>query len=156
MPAAAPALRVAFDTTVLWGAFFGSGPNFRLLALAAQRTPVLDGFITPEALHQAPLSRSLGRYAGLVGRPLGELLHAITGRDRTALLRSDSLAFPATFETVDTADLSPTLQRRPRGPQTPGRRTARRRRGGGGRGPTRSRRGPRFCATTSPSPPRSG
>jgi hypothetical protein len=40
-------MRVAFDTTVLWGAFHNpAGPNFELLALAAQRTPVLDGFIT--------------------------------------------------------------------------------------------------------------
>lgn len=40
-------MRAAFDTTVLWGAFFKpSGPNFSLLAHAAQRTPVLDGFIT--------------------------------------------------------------------------------------------------------------
>jgi hypothetical protein len=40
-------MRVAFDTTVLWGAFHRpAGPNFALLALAAQRTPVLDGFIT--------------------------------------------------------------------------------------------------------------
>jgi hypothetical protein len=32
---------------VLWGAFHRpAGPNFALLALAAQRTPVLDGFIT--------------------------------------------------------------------------------------------------------------
>jgi hypothetical protein len=40
-------MRVAFDTTVLWGAFHRpGGPNFALLMLAAQRTPVLDGFIT--------------------------------------------------------------------------------------------------------------
>jgi hypothetical protein len=143
-------MRVAFDTTVLWGAFFGSaGPNFQLLALAAQRTPILDGFITdavgaefwwratqhgvkragertprtfaaeeiepflaafevlfePEALEQAPLSRSLSRYAGLVGTPLGELLHIITGRDRRALMDAPNLNFPTTFETVDIADL---------------------------------------------------
>lgn len=142
-------MRVAFDTTVLWGAFFGNGPNFRLLALAAERSCTLDGFITdavgaefwwratqqgvkhpgdrtrrtfaideiepflsafeplfkPEALQQAPLSRSLGRYAGLVGTPLGEMLHIITGRDRHALLTARTLNFPATFETVDIADL---------------------------------------------------
>jgi predicted nucleic acid-binding protein len=143
-------VRVAFDTTVLWGAFFGpAGPNFQLLALASQRTPLLDGFITdavaaefwwratqqgvkragertprtfaaeeiepflaafealfePAALEQAPLSRSLGRYAGLVGTPLGELLHIITGRDRSALMSAPNLDFPATFETVDIADL---------------------------------------------------
>ena len=147
--AAARALRVAFDTTVLWGAFFGSGPNFRLLALAAERSGAIDGFITdavgaefwwratqqgvkhpgdrtrrtfgtdeiepflsafeplfePAALEQAPLSRSLGRYAGLVGTPLGELLHVITGRDRNALLTAETLGFPTTFETVDVADL---------------------------------------------------
>jgi len=35
-------MRVAFDTTVLWGAFYRpAGPNFALLALAAQRTPVV-------------------------------------------------------------------------------------------------------------------
>lgn len=112
----APSPRVAFDTTVLWSAFLNpSGANFQLLALAAQRTPVLDGFITdavgaefwwratqqglkrsggqvprrysdeelapfldafgvlfePEAMERAPLGRALGRYAGLVGKPLG-------------------------------------------------------------------------------------
>lgn len=115
-----PPLRALFDTTVLWGAFHSpAGPNAKLLDLAAQRAPMLDGFITdavgaefwwratqqgvkgtgqgaartyteaelepflaayeplfePEALEQAPLSRSLGRYAALVGRPLGEALH---------------------------------------------------------------------------------
>jgi hypothetical protein len=40
-------MRVAFDTTVLWGAFHHrAGPNFALLGRAAQRTPVLNGFIT--------------------------------------------------------------------------------------------------------------
>lgn len=40
-------LRVLFDTTVLWGAFHSpAGPNSKLLDLAAQRVPVLDGFIT--------------------------------------------------------------------------------------------------------------
>ena len=39
--------RVCFDTTVLWGAFHSpTGPNFKLLELAAQRAPVIDGFIT--------------------------------------------------------------------------------------------------------------
>jgi predicted nucleic acid-binding protein len=144
------AVRVAFDTTVLWGAFLGpAGANFRLLALAAQRTPVLDAFITdavgaefwwratqqgvkrsgertprtfsaeeielfleafgvlfePAALEQAPLSRSLGRHAGLVGTQLGEMLHIITGRDRAALMTAPSLSFPATFESIDIADL---------------------------------------------------
>ncbi|HEU4974964.1 MAG TPA: hypothetical protein VFT50_07705 [Baekduia sp.] len=142
--------RVLFDTTVLWGAFHSpAGPNAKLLDLAAQRAPVLDGFITdavgaefwwrvtqqgvkgpgmrqprtytedelapfleayepifePQALAQAPLGRSLGRYAGLVGLPLGEVLHHITGRDRAALLASPSLQGPMNFETVDTADL---------------------------------------------------
>lgn len=40
-------MRVEFDTTVLWGAFHSpAGPCFSLMALAAQRTPVFDGFIT--------------------------------------------------------------------------------------------------------------
>jgi len=142
--------RVCFDTTVLWGAFHSpAGPNFLLLELAAQRTPVLDGFITdavgaefwwratqqgikgprdsvartyteaeltpffgafevlfePAAMSRAPLSRALGRYAGMVGLPLGEVLHAITGRDRDALLASQTTAFPMTFESIDIADL---------------------------------------------------
>jgi hypothetical protein len=143
-------MRVAFDTTVLWGAFHRpAGPNFALLALAAQRTPVLDGFITdvvggefwwratqqgvkepgqvvprsyseqelepfleafkvlfePTSMARAPLSRSLGRYAGLVGLSLGEFLHAVTGRDREALLSTVTAAFPVTFESMDLADL---------------------------------------------------
>lgn len=145
-----PAQRVLFDTTVLWGAFHSPyGPNAKLLDLAVQRSPVLDGFITdaigaefwwratqqgitgsgarrsrtyteqelrpflkayeplfePGVLAQAPLSRSLGRYAGLVGLPLGEVLYRITGRDRAALLASKSLQGPMSFESVDTADL---------------------------------------------------
>lgn len=142
--------RVCFDTTVLWGAFFGlGGPNFKLLQLAAQRTPLLDGFVTdaiaaefwwratqqgvrppgasaprtyteaelepfldvfgvllePEALPNAPLGRTLGRYASLVGLTLGEVLHAITGKDRAALLAGATTAFPVTFESMDVADL---------------------------------------------------
>jgi len=143
-------MRVAFDTTVLWGAFFSpTGPNFSLLALAAQRTPVLDGFITdvvgaefwwratqqgikgpgqrvprtyseqellpfieafevlfePSSMERAPLSRSLGRYAGLVGLRLGEFLHVVTGVDRDGLITSATLASPVTFESMDIADL---------------------------------------------------
>jgi hypothetical protein len=143
-------VRVAFDTTVLWAAFHSpGGPNFALLALAAQRTPVLDGFITdavgaefwwratqqgvkgpgragvrtytaeemlpfletfdvlvePANMARAPMSRSLGQYAGLVGRPLGEVLHAITGKDRDALLSGRTTDFPMNFESVDIADL---------------------------------------------------
>jgi predicted nucleic acid-binding protein len=143
-------LRVAFDTTVLWGAFLKpAGANFSLLALAAQRTPVLDGFVTdavgaefwwratqqgvkrpggagrrvyseeeiaafldvfgdlfePASLAQAPLGRSLGRFAGLVGRPLGEVLHAITGKDREALVDGLTTTVPVTFESIDIADL---------------------------------------------------
>lgn len=143
-------MRVAFDTTVLWGAFFRpAGPNFALLALAAQRTPVLDGFITdavgaefwwratqqgirgpgqpeartytetelqpfldafevlfePENMSKAPLGRSLGQYAGLVGQPLGQVLHAVTGKDREALLAGHTTDFPMNFESVDIADL---------------------------------------------------
>jgi hypothetical protein len=143
-------LRVAFDTTVLWGAFHSpAGPNFRLLELAAQRTPVLDGFFTdavaaefwwratqqgatgpgqsvprtyseaelapfletfevlfePADIPRAPLGRSLGRYAGMVGMPLGEVLAEITSTDRDALLAGLTTDFPMTFESVDTADL---------------------------------------------------
>lgn len=142
--------RVCFDTTVLWGAFHSpAGPNFKLLELAAQRAPVLDGFITdavgaefwwratqqgikgpgdsvartyseeelapffeafevlfePETMPRAPLGRTLGRYAGLVGLPLGEVLHAITGKDPAALLAGATTAFPMTFESIDIADL---------------------------------------------------
>ena len=59
----------------------------------------------PETVAQAPLGRSLGRYAALVGRPLGEVLHIITGRDRDELLEAATLAFPMNFESVDVADL---------------------------------------------------
>lgn len=113
--------RVLFDTTVLRGAFHSpNGPNAKLLDLAAQRAPVLDGFLKqelapfleayeplfePEAMSPAPLSRSLGRYAGLVGRPLGEVLHIITGKDREALLASRTTSFPMNFESIDIADL---------------------------------------------------
>ena len=143
-------MRVAFDTTVLWGAFHRpGGPNFALLALAAQRTPVIDGFITdvvgaefwwratqqgvkgpgqrvprtysehelepflqtfkvlfePASMERAPLGRSLGQHAGLVGRPLGEFLHVVTGKDREGLLSAATAAFPVTFESMDIADL---------------------------------------------------
>jgi hypothetical protein len=47
----------------------------------------------------------LGRDAGLVGRPLGEVLHVITGKDRDALLAAATTAFPMTFESIDIADL---------------------------------------------------
>jgi hypothetical protein len=142
--------RVCFDTTVLWGAFHGpAGPNFKLLELAAQRSPVLDGFVTdaiaaefwwratqqgvkgpgastrrtytddelepffqafgvllePDATPNAPLGRTLGRYAGLVGLGLGEVLYAITGKDKAALLAAPTTAFAMTFESVDIADL---------------------------------------------------
>ena len=143
-------MRVAFDTTVLWGAFHNpTGPSFSLLALAAQRTPVLDGSITdvvgaefwwratqqgvkgpgqrvprtysekelepflstfdvlfaPSNMARAPLSRSLGQYASLVGLPLGEFLHCVTGASRDALLSAVTVSFPVTFESMDTADL---------------------------------------------------
>lgn len=142
--------RICFDTTVLWGAFHHpAGPNFRLLELAAQRAPVLDGFITdavaaefwwratqqgvkgpgspvartytedelapffqafevlfePETMPRAPLGRTLGRYAGLVGLSLGEVLYAIIHQDRAALLADLTTAFPMTFESLDIADL---------------------------------------------------
>jgi hypothetical protein len=144
------ARRTLFDTTVLWGAFHvPTGPNAKLLDLAAQRSPVLDAFITdavgaefwwratqqgvkgpgqrvprtyseeelapflqaygvlfePGNVAQAPLGRSLGRYAALVGLPLGEVLQIITGRDREELLEAATLAFPMSFESVDIADL---------------------------------------------------
>jgi hypothetical protein len=143
-------VRVAFDTTVLWGAFHRpAGPNFRLLALAAQRVPFMDAFLTdavvaefwwratqqgvkgpgqrqarvygedeiaefldvfgvllePDTLARSPLGRGLGRFAGLVGFPLGEVLHIITGKDRQALIEGLSTRVPMTFETVDIADL---------------------------------------------------
>jgi len=143
-------MRVAFDTTVLWGAFFRpAGPSFSLLSLAAQRTPVLEGFITdvvgaefwwratqqgvkgpgdgvartyserellpfleafevlfePAGMQRAPIGRSLGTYAGMVGLPLGEFLHEVTGVDREALTASATLTDPVTFESMDTADL---------------------------------------------------
>ena len=143
-------MRVAFDTTVLWSAFFSpAGPSFSLLALAAQRSPVFDGFITdvvgaefwwratqqgvkgpgesvprtyseqellpfleafevlfePAGMERAPIGRSLGNYAGMVGMPLGEFLHAVTGVDREALIASTTLTDPVTFESMDTADL---------------------------------------------------
>lgn len=142
--------RVCFDTTVLWGAFHSpAGPNFKLLELAAQRAPVIDGFITdavgaefwwratqqgikgpgdsvartyaeteiapffeafemlfePATMPRAPLGRTLGRYASLVGLTLGEVLHAITGKDRDALLAGVTTAFPMTFESIDIADV---------------------------------------------------
>lgn len=143
-------MRVEFDTTVLWGAFHKPGGLcFSLLALAAQRAPVLDGFITdvigaefwwratqqgvegpgarvartyseeelapfleafevlfePASMERASIGRTLGRYAGLVGLPLGGFLHAVTGTDRGALLLSVSSSVPVTFESVDVADL---------------------------------------------------
>ncbi|HLI32969.1 MAG TPA: hypothetical protein VKU89_09565 [Solirubrobacteraceae bacterium] len=143
-------MRVEFDTTVLWSAFHKPGGLcFSLLALAAQRAPVLDGFITdvigaefwwratqqgvkgagqrvartyseqelapfleafevlfePAGMERASIGRTLGRFAGLVGVPLGGFLHAVTGTDRAALLSSVSSAVPVTFESVDVADL---------------------------------------------------
>jgi len=143
-------VRVEFDTTVLWGAFHNpTGACFKLLALAAQRAPVLDGFITdaigaefwwratqqgvkgpgrpvprtytkqelapfldafevliePANLARTSMGRSLGQNASLVGLPLGEFLHVVTGVDRDALLSAATLAFPITFESMDLADL---------------------------------------------------
>lgn len=51
------------------------------------------------------MGRSLGRFAGLVGQPLGEVLHAITGKDREALLKGLTTTVPVTFESIDIADL---------------------------------------------------
>jgi len=127
-------MRGAFETTVLWGAFFRpAGPSFSLLALAAQRSPVLDGFITdvvgaefwwratqqgvkgpgdsvartyseqellpflevfevlfePEGMERAPISRSLGNYAGMVGlRTLDRPPREIRERDPGASARA--------------------------------------------------------------------
>lgn len=70
--------------------------------------PFMDAFevlFEPENVRQAPMGRSLGRYAGLVGRPLAEVLHAITGKDREALMASPTLDIPVTFESMDIADL---------------------------------------------------
>lgn len=47
------------------------------------------------------MSRSLGRYAALVGRPLEAALHAITGKDREALLAGRTTQGPMNFQTVD-------------------------------------------------------
>ncbi len=143
-------MRVEFDTTILWGEFHNPcGACFKLMALAAQRTPVLDGFITdaigaefwwratqrgvkgsgqrvartyteqelepflntfevliePANLARAPMGRSLGQNASLVGLSLGELLLVVTGVDRDALLSAATLSFPVTFESMDIADL---------------------------------------------------
>ena len=51
------------------------------------------------------MSRSLGRQASLVGLPLGEFLHVVTGTDREALLSARTLSVPVTFESMDIADL---------------------------------------------------
>jgi hypothetical protein len=59
----------------------------------------------PAAMERAPIGRSLGNYAGMVGMPLGEFLHAVTGVDREALIASTTLTDPVTFESMDTADL---------------------------------------------------
>jgi hypothetical protein len=70
--------------------------------------PFFDAYgvlFEPGSVAQAPLSRSLGRYAALVGLPLGEVLHIITGRDREELLEAATVAFPMNFESVDIADL---------------------------------------------------
>jgi hypothetical protein len=70
--------------------------------------PFLDAYeplVEPAAMATAPLSRSLGRYAGLVGKPVGEVLHIITGKYRDALLAGRTTDFPMNFESVDIADL---------------------------------------------------
>lgn len=116
---------VAFDTTVLCGAFLRpTGINYRLLELAAQPRSPLDGFVTdvvgmefliravdrglsgctyeyadaqafwdvfsplldPPAIRQAPVGRALSLRPELLGRPLGEVVYELTGKDRSALL----------------------------------------------------------------------
>lgn len=70
--------------------------------------PFLEAFkvlFEPASMARAPLSRSLGQYAGLVGLSLGEFLYAVTGKDREALLSAATAAFPVTFESMDLADL---------------------------------------------------
>lgn len=74
----------------------------------AELGPFFEAFevlLEPETMPRAPLGRTLGRYAGLVGLSLGEVLFEITGKDRQALLAGGTTAFPMTFESIDIADL---------------------------------------------------
>lgn len=104
--------RVCFDTSS------GGTPPSRASpgrgSRSRERTPsrswrpffaAFDVLFEPSEIPRAPLGRSLGRYAGMVGMPLGDVLAAITGKDRDALIAGMTTAFPMTFETVDTADL---------------------------------------------------
>jgi hypothetical protein len=70
--------------------------------------PFLEAFevlFEPQGMERAPIGRSLGTYAGMVGLPLGEFLHAVTGVEREAMIASATLTDPVTFESMDTADL---------------------------------------------------
>jgi hypothetical protein len=72
----------------------------------AEFLEVFDPLFRPENMRQAPLGRELGsRFAGLVGLTLGEVLHAITGKDRDALLSSVSAQQRVLFEPFDINDL---------------------------------------------------
>lgn len=70
--------------------------------------PFMETFevlLEPASMARAPLGRSLGQNASLVGLSLGEFLHVVTGIDRAALLAATTLSFPVTFESMDIADL---------------------------------------------------
>jgi hypothetical protein len=86
----------------------GRGQPVRRTYTEAELEPFFEAYgvlFEPGSVAQAPLGRSLGRYAGLVGLPLGEVLHIITGRDHDELLQAATLAFPMNFESIDIADL---------------------------------------------------
>ena len=71
----------------------------------AEFLDVFGDLFEPASLARAPLGRSLGRFAGIVGRPLGEVLYAITGKDHDALVAGLTTKVSVTFESVDIADL---------------------------------------------------
>jgi len=86
------------------------GPGQRVARTYTEQElePFLETFevlLEPTGMARAPLSRSLGQNASLVGLPLGEFLHVVTGVDRAALLAAATLSFPVTFESMDIADL---------------------------------------------------
>lgn len=86
----------------------GAGQRVSRTYTESELEPFLEtfaGLIEPASLARAPIGRTLGRNAGLVGLPLGELLHVVTGVDREALLSAATLSFPVTFESMDIADL---------------------------------------------------
>jgi hypothetical protein len=86
----------------------GPGQSVARTYTEQELEPFLKAFevlFEPSAMQRAPLSRALGQYASLVGLPLGEFLHTVTGVSREELLAADTLAFPVTFESMDLADL---------------------------------------------------